>query len=125
MSFLVLKAYLKLLHFDLYLASGRFEALHRKVRSHPVTRTLRCRDAIDRTCRAVDTACIWYWKHALCLQRSAVATCLLRDYGLPAQLVIGVQQLPFRAHAWVEIEGHVANDKAHIVKEQYKVLDRL
>ena len=36
MSFLVLKAYLKLIHFDLYLARGNFAALYDKVRKYPV-----------------------------------------------------------------------------------------
>ena len=40
MSFLVLKAYLKLIHFDLYMARGNFAALYDKVRNYPVgTRT--------------------------------------------------------------------------------------
>ncbi len=36
MSFLVLKAYLKLIYFDLYLARGNFAALYDKVRNYPV-----------------------------------------------------------------------------------------
>ncbi len=36
MSFLILRAYLKLIQFDLYLARGNFAALHDKVRNYPV-----------------------------------------------------------------------------------------
>ena len=36
MSPLVLQAYLKLIHFDLYLASGNFAALYDNVRNYPV-----------------------------------------------------------------------------------------
>lgn len=36
MSFLVLRAYLRLIQFDLYLARGDFEALYNKVRNCPV-----------------------------------------------------------------------------------------
>jgi hypothetical protein len=71
----------------------------------------------------VDLACIWYWKEALCLQRSAATACLLKEYGLPAQMVIGAQQLPFRAHAWVEVDGRIVNDKPYM-SEIYAVLDR-
>ena len=36
MSFLVLRAYLRLIQFDLYLARGNFRALYEKVRSCPI-----------------------------------------------------------------------------------------
>jgi uncharacterized membrane protein YcgQ (UPF0703/DUF1980 family) len=71
----------------------------------------------------MDMACIWYWKEALCLQRSAATACLLKKYGVPAQMVIGAQQMPFKAHAWVEVDGRVVNDKPY-TPEMYAVLDR-
>jgi len=36
MSFLVLRAYLRLIQFDLYLARGNFESLYDKVRKYPI-----------------------------------------------------------------------------------------
>lgn len=59
----------------------------------------------------------------LCLQRSAATALLLKEHGIPAQLVIGAQQIPFRAHAWVELHGRVINDKPYM-PEVYAVLDR-
>ena len=123
MSILVLKAYLKLIHFDLYLARGNFAALHDKVRNYPVGTHAPAPDAIETICSAIDMACIWYWKEALCLQRSAATACLLRKYGVPAQMVIGAQQMPFKAHAWVEVDGRVVNDKPY-TREMYAILDR-
>jgi transglutaminase superfamily protein len=123
MSFLVIKAYLNLIHFDLYLARGNFAALYNEVRRFPVGKKTPSPEAVERICAAVDMACIWYWKEALCLQRSAAAACLLRQYGVHAQLVIGAQQMPFKAHAWVEVDGRVVNDKAY-TPEMYGVLDR-
>jgi hypothetical protein len=38
-------------------------------------------------------------------------------------MVIGARQLPFKAHAWVEVAGLVVNDKSY-VPETYAVLDR-
>src|SRR5580704_9548306 len=99
MSLLVLKAYLKLIQFDIELARGNFAALYDKVRNYPVRKTTPTHDAVERICSAVDMASIWYWKEALCLQRSAAAVCLLKQYGVHAQMVIGAQQMPFRAHA--------------------------
>jgi hypothetical protein len=123
MSILVLKAYLKLIHFDLYLARCNFAALYDKVRKYPVGKRPPAPDTVERICEAIDIACIWYWKNALCLQRSAATACLLKKYGVVAQLVIGAQQMPFKAHAWVEVCGRVVNDKAY-TPEIYAVLDR-
>jgi hypothetical protein len=123
MSFLVLKAYLKLIYFDLYLARGNFAPLYDKVRNYPVGLSTPEPTTIERINYAIDVACIWYWKEALCLQRSAVTACLLKKYGVPAQMVIGGQQMPFKAHAWVEVDGRVVNDKPY-TPEMYAVLDR-
>jgi len=123
MSFLILKAYLKLIQFDFYLARGDFAALYDKVRKYPLATERVAPEAIEHICYAVSMACIWYWKEALCLQRSAATTCLLKKYGVPALMVIGAQQMPYKAHAWVEVDGRVVNDKPY-TPEIYTVLDR-
>jgi hypothetical protein len=123
MSLLVLKAYLELIHFDVYLARDNFRALYDKVRTYPLGARTPGPDAIERINYAIDLACIWYCKEALCLQRSAATACLLKKYGVPAQMVIGAQQMPFKAHAWVEVDGRVVNDKPY-TPEMYPVLDR-
>jgi|ERR1700733_374315 len=122
MSLLVLKAYLMLICFDFYLARDNFAALYRKVRNYPVSEDMPPL-AVERICAAVDIASIWYWKEVLCLQRAAATACLLKRYSVTAQMVIGVQQMPFKAHAWVEVNGHVVNDKPYM-PEMYAVLDR-
>jgi len=114
---------LKLIRFEYYLARGNFAALYNKVRKYPVREEVPAPGAIERICFAVDMACIWYFKEALCLQRSAATACLLKKYGVRAQLVIGAQQMPFKAHAWVEVDGEVVNDKPY-TPEMYAVLDR-
>lgn len=119
--FLVLAAYLCLIRFDRYLAHGDFETLYERVRKYPTTKKAASPDSVKRICSAVDMACIWYRKEVLCLQRSAATTCLLRKYGVSAHLVIGAQQIPFKAHAWVEVDGTVVNDK-HYVPEMYGIL---
>ena len=123
MSFLVLRAYLKLIQFDLYLARGDFQALYDKVRNYPIRKMPTSVEPTERICAAVDMACIWYWKEVLCLQRSAATAVLLKRHGIPAQLVIGAKQMPFKAHAWVEVEGRVVNDRPY-TPEVYSVLDR-
>jgi Transglutaminase-like superfamily len=123
MLFLVLQAYLKLTYFDLYLMRGDFAALYNRVQRCPIANRLASRETVDRLCYAVDLACIWYWKEALCLQRSAATSCLLKSHGISAQMVIGAQQMPFKAHAWVEVDGRVVNDKSY-VSEVYPVMNR-
>ena len=113
MSILFLKAYGKLVLFDLYLARGNFAALYERVRACPVKNKKVPPETSERVCAAVDMASIWYWKKVLCLQRSAATACLLREHGVPAEMVIGAQHVPFRAHAWVEIGGRVVNDKSY------------
>ena len=118
----VLTAYLELVRFGFHIRRRNFAALHFAVRNSGVHKhTPR---SLEELCRAVDLACIWYGKKVLCLQRSAAATCLLRRHGIPAQLVIGTQQIPFNAHAWVEVEGRVVNDRAYM-PEMYAVLERI
>ena len=123
MSFLVLEAYWKLIEFDFYLSRGNFARVYGKVREYPRGKTMQVPAAIEKICSAVDLACIWYPKEVPCLQRSAAAACLLKRYGVPAQMVIGAQQMPFKAHAWVEVNGRVVNDKPY-TPELYSVLDR-
>jgi len=118
----VLAAYSKLIRFDHYLTRADFAGLYQIVRMFPLAQTAIEPDAIDRLCHAVDLACIWYWKEVLCLQRSAATTCLLRSCGIPARMVLGVQQTPFRAHAWVEANGEIVNEKPYM-RDLYMVIE--
>jgi hypothetical protein len=123
MSFLVLRAYWKLMVFDWYLGRGNFAVLYQKVRNSRLGRRPDVPEVTEKVCAAVDMASIWYRKEVLCLQRAAATACLLKQYGVPARMMIGAQQMPFRAHAWVEVEGQVVNDKPYM-REMYAVLDQ-
>ncbi|HEY1730384.1 MAG TPA: lasso peptide biosynthesis B2 protein [Terriglobales bacterium] len=123
MGYLVLNAYWKLIWFGCVLTTGNFARLYRTVGTFPVTARATDGREVEWVCRAIDTACLWYWKEVLCLQRSAATTCLLRQRGIDAQMVLGAQQTPFKAHAWVEVAGQVVNDKPYMA-EIYAVLDR-
>jgi len=123
LSRLVCMAYLRLLWIHVLLAWGGFPAVHRKL-----YRTLPRRKRFDtwtepELCQAIDLACVLYFKPVLCLARSAVTTILLRESGIAAEMVIGAQPCPFRAHAWVEAAGRTINDKPYIT-ELYAVLER-
>jgi hypothetical protein len=123
MSWLVLKAWLELIKAEYFLRRGNFNCLYGRVKTFPIDANPSAAKDRERVCRAVELACAFYFKEVLCLQRSAVTSCLLRRYGIPAQMVIGVQHMPFRSHAWVEADGEVINDAPH-VRDLYMVLDR-
>ncbi len=123
-SFLLfLRAYLALVRMDLQLACRGFASVHWAVKQLAVESQSTDAGTEECVCYAVDLACVLYFKQVLCLQRAATTTYLLRRNGVPAEMVIGVQQCPFRAHAWVEVTGRVVNDKPYM-SELYTVMDR-
>ena len=120
-----LTAFCALFAFDLLLRFRGFEALIKKVEGWPTaephtTDAELCR----RVWTAVNRAQVYYPKKAMCLQHSAVVTCLLRRNGLPAEMVLAAQEFPPKAHAWVEVAGAVVNDFKQ-VKQRYRELKRI
>jgi hypothetical protein len=107
----VLFALLGLAAFDLVLWLLSLKSLCSLVKNWPL-RSVNSSDSlvIGRVCSAVEKACVWYPRRALCLQRSAITTCLLRSMGFRACLMIGARPIPLLAHAWVEVDGAVVND---------------
>jgi hypothetical protein len=120
---LTARAWLGLAAFDLALRAG-FARAYERVRAVPVNRRRRDACLPEHIVWAVDEACVWYVKRAPCLQRSAVAACLLRRHGVRAELVIGYRALPFESHAWVEVDGRIVNDRPQYQKF-FTVLERL
>ena len=116
-------AYAALLLADLLLRGGGYRRFRRRIAGWPVARTARRPVDPAKVCGEVDTAASYYFKRAWCLQRSAAATCLLRRAAMPAHLVIGVREVPFMSHAWVEVDGRVINDTA-AVRRVYREIDR-
>jgi hypothetical protein len=120
---LLLRAFWQIVRFGCYLRYGTFSLVYGKVRAATYKQPADRQTQIEEICAAIDLVCIWYPKRVLCLQRSAATTCLLKCYGIPARMVLGAQQMPFKAHAWVEVTGRVVNDRPY-VPEIYAELDR-
>lgn len=120
---LFLRALLTLVAYDILSTFCRFETIYSMVKNWAVAGKPFGRDTIGRVCTAVNYACIWYPKQALCLQRSFVTTHLLRKCGVAAHMVLGAQKLPFKAHAWVEVDGQAINERSN-VQATYAVWDR-
>jgi hypothetical protein len=122
-NLLVWKALVGLVVFDILGLNTNFAKMHRLVGNWRIARIAASGDMVDRVCTSVNYACVWYPKRVLCLQRSAVTTCLLRTCGITANMLIGTEHLPFRAHAWTEVSGRAINERRD-VKRIYRVLDR-
>jgi hypothetical protein len=118
-----LQASLVLFVYDVVNTVCRFQTVYSMVKGWKVASRTAERETVDRVCTAVNYACIWYPKRALCLQRAFVTTYLLRKYGIPGEMVLGAQKLPFKAHAWVEIQGRAINERSD-VQNIYTVWDR-
>lgn len=118
-------AFIGLLAFDLLLKFGGLASVIKKVQNWPISDSPRTGLDPHRRVRAmVDRAQMYYPKKAMCLQHSAVVTCLLRRRGLPAELVLAAQEFPPKAHAWSEVSGEVVNDNQR-VKTKYLELRRV
>jgi hypothetical protein len=120
---LFLRAIFALLAYDALNAICRFETIYSMVKAWKMAHRSTDSKTVDRVCTAINRAAIWYPKQALCLQRSFVTTYLLRKHGVSAQMVLGAQKLPFKAHAWVEVDGRAVNERSD-VQAIYAVWDR-
>jgi hypothetical protein len=123
MRLLTIRAFCRLAAFDFRQLNRNFASLCESVRSSKVADRTVPTDITASICDAVNHACVWYPKRVRCLQRSVVTTRMLRSYGVPACMVVGAQKLPFKAHAWVEINGMAVNERAD-VQVIYSVWER-
>jgi len=104
-------AFIGLLAFDLLLKFRGFQSLIKRVENWPTSEPrVKDPDVSKRVRAMVDRAQMYYPKKAMCLQHSAVVTCLLRRRGVPAEMVLAAREFPVRVHAWAEVEGTVVND---------------
>jgi hypothetical protein len=120
---LVFESWILLLYFDLLMRFRSFGQLYAVVAGLPLRQRPRPTYSVEILVDAIDFASFFYFRKVQCLQRSCAAIALLRRHGLRAEMVIGVQILPFRSHAWVEVDGSVVNDKTSVI-ERYSVIQR-
>jgi len=120
---LFFRALVGLFAFDLLGLGRKYSRAHRFLQRTRTAHRGAAPDIVDRVCHAVNHASIWYPKRVRCLQRSTVTTCLLRRYGVAAQMAVGAQTIPFKAHAWTEVNGHAVNER-NDVQKIYSVWER-
>jgi hypothetical protein len=71
---------------------------------------------VAATVHRVAVAASLYPRRALCLEQSLALHVLLARRGVSNELRIGVRQLPFYAHAWVEHRGRPINEREEFVR---------
>jgi hypothetical protein len=123
---MVFSAFVGLCLFDFLLSAVSMESMCKTVKRWPIKQRTSQEDRtalIGKLCTAVDTACVWYRRKALCLQRSAVTSCMLKAWGIAAEMVLAARPMPVMAHAWVEVGAAVVNDRP-TVKKFYRTLAR-
>jgi hypothetical protein len=85
---------------------------------HAPARVARRRGASqDEVTRAVNVACLLYWKRVWCLQRAVVVSRLLRLNGVPAQVKVGFRPSPLLLHAWVDVDGRSVDASDTFVRD--------
>jgi hypothetical protein len=122
-ALLLLDAWARLAFFDLLSLLG-YKRVSAFTKSRRVTPSNAAPETVPQVCSSVEEACVWYVKRVYCLQRSTVATWMLRSRGIKATLVIGYRPVPVDSHAWVEVDQQVVNDRPQYQKF-YQVLERL
>jgi hypothetical protein len=124
MKRLIAESYMLLVNVELLMRIHDLQAVHSLVRKSKVSNPRgHAEVSAQDLCRSIDLACVLYIKRVLCLQRSAASTILLRRHGYRAEMVIGARMLPFKSHAWVEVDGVIVNDKPYM-GDIYRVLER-
>jgi hypothetical protein len=123
MSWLIVESYILLFWVGALMRLRGLPSVYALIRSQKTHTVHKNPQSCETLCRAMDLACIFHVKKMLCLQRSSATALLLRRHGLPAEMVIGAQILPFKSHAWIEVDGSVVNDKPYI-HEIYRTLER-
>ena len=124
MTKLFLEAYLLLLRLEWEMRLSDLQSLHNIVRIQNIKPARwKSQPSLDALNHTIDLVCVFYFKQVLCLQRSAATTLLLRRHGYAAEMVFGAQLVPFKSHAWVEVDAQVVNDKPY-VQDIYGELER-
>jgi hypothetical protein len=127
---LTLRALFWLFAYAFFLRTGGFQRIRRIVQLAPyASRTARDRKFESEMCRqvctAVDRAQVFLFSQAMCLQRSIVITRLLVMQGVNAETVIAAHLMPFKSHAWVEVNGEVVSDSPNVQRYYDVVIERL
>lgn len=66
---------------------------------------------------AIARAGAFFPGRAICLEQSLALYILLRRANVDASLRVGVETMPFAAHAWVEVDGQPVNEPSGLIDQ--------
>ncbi|MBU0455432.1 MAG: lasso peptide biosynthesis B2 protein [Gammaproteobacteria bacterium] len=119
---LFFKAYFCLIQVCWTLKRKGFYALIQKIKTAEKRKSNHNRTPnFEPLIKAMHKACYFYPAHTACLEWASALTLLALKQNIPCRLQIGVQNLPFAAHAWVEYEGKIIADQPNL-SEQLSVI---
>ncbi|MGF7047627.1 hypothetical protein J2T13_002132 [Paenibacillus sp. DS2015] len=126
-----IKLYSSLFRIDLGLQVVGFEKLFKRhVKRYPlespnvqkVKEIHQIEEEINNLLMTIDYVCTVYPRTAQCMHRSFLGYQYLRKkYHLPVELVVGVRKMPFRAHAWLMLNGHNINEDSQYT-DQFQII---
>lgn len=109
--FVLFKTIYNLKKNGLYSLILEFRKLKSSNMHRPVNKNLAKIHTFASTLNKICYYSLWEVK---CLEWSLVLTNLLLREGLNPKLTIGVQNIPFKAHAWVELDGEIIQDDSSL-----------
>jgi hypothetical protein len=84
--------------------------------------TVPCPQILNHLIAHLNKACLFYHKNTKCLEWAATLVLLALKRKWQCNLIIGVQNYPFTAHAWVEMAGKIVADKQEWQEELVTIL---
>lgn len=114
---LVLKAYYSLTIVYFILKVFGFNGLIKSIKSMKKKNSIiKNSDAFKTLVTALNRACFFFPVRTKCLEWSAALTMMALKNNWECKIEIGVQNLPFKAHAWVKANGEVIADTPDLPK---------
>ena len=85
-----------------------------KMHARTVPRVVPTQQERQELADAIDAAAALFPKKIYCLAWAATYVIMALKHGWQCSFVIGVQGMPFYAHAWAEVQDEVINDAPHV-----------
>jgi hypothetical protein len=126
-KFLIIKAFVALCHVNYILAKhgiyGLLDYLEKRRKIQSKDFTPNSYNQAMSLSHALNLACLFFPKKITCLPWAGTMASLLLTHGISFTFVIGIQDKPFFAHAWIESEGKVVNDNNDLSKYMIPMIE--
>lgn len=104
-------------------AAERLSGLKRLIEQERERRRQNPTRDINDLVRSLNAACMLYHRKTKCLEWAGALLLVGFRYGFDMCLVVGVQNRPFYAHAWAELEGRIVGDESSLRNQLAVILE--